>query len=97
VDNDRVVSQPKSSLHADTEWQRREQFDVAAAATEVGGFQLYRNIAAFRVEFDRHPDGVTRMAAAFMLDQGARRGQEVRHIHQLAPGLGKTAFPEFLP
>lgn len=60
------ISQPKSGLHAKADWQGREHLNVAAAATEVGGFEAGGDKTAFWMDFDLHLDGVTRILAAII-------------------------------
>jgi hypothetical protein len=64
LDGDWVASEPEGELHAGAEWEGRYQLDVAAAATEVGGFQAHGVVAAFLADFDLDLYGVAGMAAA---------------------------------
>ena len=64
TDDDRAVVDPEGSPNAYTEWELDQHFDVAAAATEVGGHETQGNVAAFLVDFDLDLYRVARMQAA---------------------------------
>jgi hypothetical protein len=58
-----ITVEPKGGLNADCKWELQEHLDVAAAATEVGGYEAHGNVAALLAEFDLDLEGVARMKA----------------------------------
>ena len=86
------VTEPEGELHTDAQWEGRYQLDVAAASTEVGGFQAHGEVAAFLADFDLDLDGIAGMVAAiwFSGSGGGRLG--VGQNHGLAPGLGGVSW-----
>jgi len=56
--------EPEGGLNADCEWELHLHLDVAAAATEIGGYEAHGDVAAILAEFDLDLDGIARMAAA---------------------------------
>lgn len=62
--DDGVAVEPECSLNMSADGEGHHQFDVAAAAAEVGGGEAEGDIAAFLAEFDLDLDGVASMKAA---------------------------------
>src|SRR5271163_872762 len=83
----RMIRQPEHGLHANADAQRRERLDVAAAATEIGGFEAHGNGAAFGVDLDWNLHGVTGMPAAVIvtiiigIGDGGKGGLDLGRIH----------------
>ena len=98
ADNDGAAVEPERDANAGSERKRHEQLDVAAAATEVGGFESQREVGAFLAEFGLDLDGVAIMEAAIGFGgSGSRRlwvGQlRVGPIHKWALGRRDYRVP----
>lgn len=81
-----ITVEPKGGLDADRKWELQEHLDVAAAATEVGGYEAHGNVAALLSEFDLDLEGVARMKAPVGFGCGGGSGLGVGRIHGSAPG-----------
>jgi len=88
LDDDGVTAEPEGDLHAGAEWKGHHQLDVAAAATEIGGFEAHGDVAAFLADFDLDLDGVARMLAAIRFCGSGVRGSRVGQIHGWLRGPG---------
>ena len=62
--DDGVAVEPECGLNLSADGEGHHQFDVAAAAAEVGGGKAEGDIAAFLAEFDLDLDGIASMKAA---------------------------------
>ena len=63
ADDDGAAVEPESGPHVDAECELDHHLDVAAATTEVGGYEANGDIAAFLVDFDLDLDRIARMPA----------------------------------
>ncbi len=63
MDDDGVAVEPESDLNPGAARHWHDELDVAASATEVGGFEAHGDVAAFPADFDLDLDGVARMVA----------------------------------
>jgi len=76
-----VAIEPESAIDVGADGHRDRQLDVAAAATEVGGFGAQRNVVALLAKLDLDLGGVARVMAALGMrdDRGCdlvvRQGQ----------------------
>ena len=63
LNDDGAGVEPERGLNPGCEWELHERLDVAAAATEVGGYEAHGDVDAFLAEFDLDLECVARMAA----------------------------------
>jgi hypothetical protein len=63
LDDDVGAAEPKGDLHACAESEGHDQLDVAAAKTEVGGFEAHGGVAAGLADFDWDLNVVASMEA----------------------------------
>ena len=105
ADDDGAAVEPKRDANAGADRKRHEQLDVAAAATEVGGFESQGEVGAFLADFGLDLDGVAIMEAAIMFGGSGSRRLWVGHvrvgpIHKRAPesAPGRRAYrvPEMI-